>query len=148
MNNYLSNIFNEMDMTIALALTSQNEESQVAENVGRFKWQLDNYIDIADDDEMQHVNNYWQILEYLKQKFTLSDDDLSDLKGDYDDWIHKSAEDVYQRFADYCENIEQYNDLDEFINFVSQERNLLFFEMQYIDYLFTDDKRNQYNRFK
>lgn len=137
MNDYLLNIFNEMDMTIALALNSHpNEPSQVATNVGRFKWQLDNYI-----------NNYWQILEYLKQKFTLSDDDLSDLKGDYDDWIHELAEDTYQQFANYCESEKQYDDRDEFIDYIGKQ-DILFFEMQYIEYLFNDEKRDQYNRFK
>lgn len=146
---YLLNIFSDMNLTIVLALTShKNEESYVATNVGRFKWQLDNYADIAGDCEINHLNNYLSILEYLKQKFTLSDDDLSDLRCDYDDWIHEFAEDVYQRFADYCENVEQYNDHDEFIDFIGKERVLLFFEMQYIEYLFTDDKREQYNRFK
>lgn len=124
-----------MDITIALALTSHpDEELQVTTNVGRFKWQFDNYTDIVGDCEINHVNNYQQILEYLKQKFTLNDDDLSDIKGDYEQWLYEQAEQCCQEFAKTM-TVEQFNDLDEWIGFINRPE-FTFFEQQIIDMYF------------
>lgn len=139
-NEYLLSIVSNMWDSIARAF---QDSANVEHDIGRLKFQIDVFADLTAGTEINHVNNYYQLLLELMNRFNLTDDDLSDLKGDYHNWLIETSQTKCSEFAKEY-NDERYDDRDEWLDYLSQDENLTFVDCQLIDYWFDDNKRQEY----
>lgn len=139
---YMIQIASNLAETIQQLFTSTD-----ATSIGRFKFQLDVLFEAADTEKdevtLQHCNNYYALLLEVMIKYGLNEDDVHDYKVSYIEWLQDTAEHIYQMFAENCMSKSEYDDHDEFIEWLNHH-DLTFFEMQYIDMQFDEDLRKQY----
>lgn len=123
----LQNISSQLTEAITQVFTDTTEH-----NIGRLKYWIDVYADVTNGEEINHVNNYYQLLLEIMVNNDLTEDDMSDLKGDYSDWLHETANIILDSFGTPDEF-----DHDEWLQHLQRYEELTFQEQQYINMLQT-----------
>ena len=123
----LQNISSQLTEAITQVFTDTTEH-----NIGRLKYWIDMYANVTNGEEINHVNNYYQLLVEIMVNNDLTEDDMSDLKGDYSDWLHETANIILDSFGTPDEF-----DHDEWLQHLQRYEELTFQEQQYINMLQT-----------
>lgn len=122
----LQDISSQLTEAITQVFTDPTEH-----NIGRIKYWIDMYANTTDI-ENNHVNNYYQLLLEIMTNNNLTEDDMSDLKGDYSDWLNEMTNTILDSFG-----TPDKFDHDEWLQHLQRYEELTFQEQQYINMLQT-----------
>ena len=119
------------------------------DDIGRLKYWVDEFTNLNEGDDNEHVNNYHQLILELAAMHKIDEYDLSDLKGDYFVWLQTTTDSIMDGFAEMCatdNDDDKYNDHDEWLQWLQGFDYLTWQEQQYINVLWDDEAKAKYKR--
>lgn len=132
---------------ISQDLSSSIFDAFINQDIGKLKFWVDTLADTNDGyTSIDMITSYYTLIDRLAKQFGYTDDDVSDLKGDYMEQLYKQAESIMDEFAKMCieQNVD-YDDQDEWIQWLQGFEELNWQEQQYINVLW-DDETTQMKR--
>lgn len=144
---------NEFGTQFTIHQISQDLSSSIIDafnnqDIGKLKFWVDTLADTNDGrTSIDMITNYYTLIDQLAKQFGYTDDDLSDLKGDYTERLYKQADSIMNEFAKMCieQNVD-YDDPDEWIQWLQGFEELDWQEQQYINVLWDDEAKAKYKR--
>lgn len=144
---------NEFGKRVTIHQVSQDLSSSIVDvfsnqNIGKLKFWVDTLADTNDGyTSIDMIMSYYTLIDQLAKQFGYTDDDVSDLKGDYTERLYKQADIIMDKFAEMCveQNVD-YDDQDEWIQWLQGFEELNWQEQQYINVLWDDEAKAKYKR--
>lgn len=143
----------EFGKRYAMYQISQELEDAIAsafncnDGLGRLEFWVNKLRRYAERRDCEHLKNYTQLTASIAISRGLSADELIDLEDNYDEWLHCEADALMDGFAEMCadQNID-YDDQDEWLQWLQNTDHLNWQEMRYINILWDDEAKAKYKR--
>lgn len=150
---YCRNKSNEFGKRFSIHQISQELSNSIidtfsTQNIGKLKFWVDTLADTNDGyTSMDMITSYYTLINQLAKQLRYTDDDLSDLKGDYVEQLYQQADSIMDGFAEMCvdQNVD-YDDQDEWLQWLQGFEELNWQEMRYINILWDDEAKAKYKR--
>lgn len=117
------------------------------DGLGRLEFWVNKFRRYAEPRDYEHINNYCQLVLELATMHKLDANEVIELEQIYDEWLHNKANSIMDRFAKMCEEQKvDYNDQDEWLQWLQNDDELNWQEMRYINILWDDEAKAKYKR--
>lgn len=143
----------EFGKRFAMYQLSQELEDAIAsafndnDGLGRLEFWINKLYRYAEPRDYERLKNYTQLTASLAISRGLNADELAELEQNYDEWLHERAHLIMDGFAEMCVDINvDYDDQDEWLQWLQGFEYLNWQEMQYINILWDDEAKAKYRR--
>jgi hypothetical protein len=114
------------------------------DGIGRLAFWVSKFRQYAETREYEHIKNYDQLIFMLMRN---SHSNLAELEQNYDEWLHQTADSIMDGFAEMCADTNvDYDDPDEWLQWLQGFEYLNWQEMRYINILWDDEVKAKYKR--
>lgn len=143
----------EFGKRFAMYQVSQELEDAIAsaftdnDGLGRLEFWVNKLRRYAELRDYEHLKNYTQLTASIAISRGLSADEVIALEQNYDEWLHSNADSIMNGFAEMCtdQNVD-YDDQDEWLQWLQRCGHLNWQEMRYINILWDDEAKAKYKR--
>lgn len=143
----------EFGKRFAMYQLSQELEDAIAsafndnDGLGRLEFWVNKLRRYAEPRDYEHLKNYTQLTSSIAISRGLNADELVELAQNYKEWLHQTADSIMDGFAEMCadQNVD-YDDQDEWLQWLQGFDYLNWQEMRYIDMLRDDEAKAKYKR--